>query len=97
MVQKVNNEVVKINLNEILYFEAESNYVNLYAKEEKYKFREALGNLENQLVNKGFLRVHKGYLISQKEVLLIKAKEMKLLDGTLIPIGRSYSETVKMN
>lgn len=92
---KVNNEVVKINLNEILYFEGESNYVNLYTKIEKYRFRDTLGNLEKQLVNKGFLRVHKGYLISQKEVFLIKAKEVKLIDGTLIPIGRSYSENVK--
>lgn len=92
---KVNNEIVKINLNEILYFEAESNYVNLYTKKEKYRFRETIGNLEKQLINKGFLRVHKGYLISQKEVFLIKAKEVKLYDETLIPIGRSYSEGVK--
>lgn len=92
---KVNNEVVKINLNEILYFEGESNYVNLYTKTGNYKFRETLGNLEKKLVNKGFLRVHKGYLISEKEVFLIKAKEVKLFDETLIPIGRSYSETVK--
>ena len=92
---KVNNEAVKINLNEILYFEGESNYVNLYTKTEKYRFRDTLGNLEKKLVNKGFLRVHKGYLISQKEVFLIKAKEVKLFDETLIPIGRSYSENVK--
>lgn len=92
---KVNNEVIKINLNEILYFEGESNYINLYTKTEKYRFRDTLGNLEKQLVNKGFLRVHKGYLISQKEVFLIKAKEVKLFNETLIPIGRSYSETVK--
>lgn len=95
LVIKVNNELVKINLNEILYFEAESNYVNLYTKKENYKFRETLGNLEKQLANKGFLRVHKGYLISEKEVFLIKTKEVKLFDETLIPIGRSYSETVK--
>ncbi|MDP4146431.1 MAG: LytTR family DNA-binding domain-containing protein [Bacillota bacterium] len=92
---KVNNEVIKINLNDILYFEGESNYVNLYTSKEKYRFRETLGNLEKQLANKGFLRVHKGYLISQREVFLIKAKEVKLQDGTLIPIGRSYSENVK--
>lgn len=95
LVIKFNNEVNKINLNEILYFEGESNYVNLYTKNEKFRFRETLSNLEKELLNKGFLRVHKGYLISQKEVFLIKAKELKLYNGTLIPIGRSYSETVK--
>lgn len=95
LVIKINNEVIKINMNEILYFEAESNYVNLFTKNEKYRFRETLGNLQKQLINKGFLRVHKGYLISQKEVFLIKAKEVKLFNGTLIPVGRSFSEDVK--
>jgi len=95
LVIKINNEVNKINIDDILYFEAELNYVNLYTKDGKFRYRETLGNLEKELINKGFLRVHKGYLISQKEVFLIKSKEVKLYDGTLIPIGRSYSETVK--
>lgn len=92
---KINNEIIKIKLSDILYFEGESNYVNLYTKKEKYRYRETLSNLENKLANKGFLRVHKGYLISEKQVFLIKAKEVKLYDGSLIPIGRSYSESTK--
>lgn len=92
---KANNEIIRINIDEILYFEAESNYVNLYTKASSYRYRETLAQLEKQLASNGFLRVHKGYLVSQKEVFLIKAKEIQLFDGTLIPIGRSYNETVK--
>lgn len=92
---KCSNEIIKIKLDDILYFEGENNYVNLYTKTDKYRFRETLGNLEKNLSQKGFLRVHKGYLISGKEVFLVKSKEIKLSNGALIPIGRSYSEDVK--
>lgn len=92
---KINNELVKININDILYFEGEANYVNLYTKNEKLKFRETLSNLEKKLSDKGFIRVHKGYLICEKEVFLINSKEVKLNNGTIIPIGRSYSEIAK--
>ncbi|NLK95323.1 MAG: response regulator transcription factor [Clostridiales bacterium] len=95
MTIKINNEIIKIKLSDILYFEGESNYVNLYTKKEKYRYRDTLTSLEENLHNKGFLRVHKGYLISAKEVFLIKGKEVKLYDGTIIPIGRCYSESTK--
>lgn len=95
IVIRVNNELVKVKIEDILYFEAEANYINLYGRKENYKFRDTLANLEKILSNRGFIRVHKGYLISQKEVYLVKSKELKLIDGTLIPIGRSYSDAAR--
>lgn len=95
LVIKVNKEVMNININNIVYFEGEGNYVNLYTKKERVKFRGTLSNLEKELINKGFLRIHKGYLISQKYVFLLNSKEVKLNNGALIPIGRSYLESTK--
>ena len=92
---KATNDVIRIELNEIMYFEAEQNYINIFTIKSNYRFRETLSNLEKELLEKGFIRVHKGYLINQKYVFILNSKEIKLNDDTLIPIGRSYSEAVK--
>ncbi|WP_297423034.1 LytTR family DNA-binding domain-containing protein [Clostridium sp.] len=92
---KTGNDVITIKLNEIMYFEGDQNYINLYTHKANYKFRETLGNLEKELGGKGFIRVHKGYLVNQKHVFIFNTKEIKLNNEILIPIGRSYSEIVK--
>jgi len=92
---KVNNEIIKVNICDIKYFEGDCNYVNLYGVEEQYRFRETLGNLEKELSSKDFIRIHKGYLVNQQFIHRIKGNEVQLSDGTIIPVGRSYSDSVK--
>lgn len=92
---KSGNELIKIEINKIRYFEAEQNYVVVFTDKCNYRFRETLGNLEKELEGKGFLRVHRGYMVNQKWVFIFNSREIKLQDGCIIPIGRSYWEEVK--
>lgn len=93
---KVNNELIKIDLCNIKYFEGDANYVNVYTTDSCYRYRETLGNLEKELFRKGFIRVHKGYLINQQFIHVFKGNEVQLDDETtVIPVGRSYSDNVK--
>lgn len=86
---------VKLQLDEILYFEADGNYLKLFAKGHEYCFRDTLSAVENTLSGSGFIRIHKGFLVNQSAVRMLAYDEAELTDGTRIPIGRSYAETAK--
>lgn len=80
-------------LSEILYFEAQANYLNVFSKTGQYRFRATIASVENTLADCGFIRIHKGFLINQAAVRLLGSKEATLLDGTTLPIGKSYAKT----
>lgn len=82
-------------LPELLYFEAEGNYLHVFSKTGRYRFRSTIASVENTLAGCGFIRIHKGFLINQAAVRLFNAKEVELFDGTLLPIGKSYAKTAE--
>ena len=86
---------VKLPLDEILYFEADGNYIRLFAKGGEYRFRDTLSAVENSLSGSGFIRIHKGFLVNQSAVRTLAYDEAELISGEKIPIGRSYSESAK--
>lgn len=86
---------VKLPLDEILYFEADGNYLKVFAKCGEYRFRDTLSAVENTLSGSGFIRIHKGFLVNQAAVRTLAYDEAELIGGAKIPIGRSYSESAK--
>lgn len=90
-----NNSEIKLLLEDILYFEAEGNYLRLFAKGGEYRFRETIAAVENTLRESGFVRIHKGFLLNQSAVKILSSDKAELTDGTLLPIGRSYAENAK--
>lgn len=90
-----NNSEIKLPLDDILYFEAEGNYLKLFAKSGEYRFRDTITSVENALCDSGFVRVHKGFLLNQSAVKILSSDKAELIDGTLLPIGRSYGENAK--
>ncbi len=82
-------------LSDILYFEAEGNYLKLYSKSEQYRFRSTITSVENTLTDCGFIRIHKGFLINQAAVRLLNSERAELFDGTILPIGKSYTKTAR--
>lgn len=88
-------ETVSLLLSEILYLEAEGNYILIHAKGNIYRFRETLTNVERELKPKGFVRIHKGFLVNQEAVYRIGSDEVTLLNQERLPIGRSNKEQAK--
>lgn len=89
------NADAKLQLDEILYFESEGNYLKLFAKNKEYRFRDTLSAVENTLTDSGFVRIHKGFLVNQAAVKMLFSDQAQLTDGTKLPIGRSYADTAK--
>lgn len=86
---------VKLLLEDICYFESEGNYLNTYTKNQVYRFRDTISAVQNELEDYGFIRIHRGFLVNQEMVELIGSDEVKLVNGMLLPIGRSYAQSAK--
>jgi DNA-binding LytR/AlgR family response regulator len=90
---KENKRVIKINLNEILYIEALSEYVQIYTDKKKIITKTSMINLEEKLPNDGFLRIHKSFIVSVARIEAFTAHTIEV-HAKEIPIGRSYKNTV---
>lgn len=89
-------ERVRLPLQEILYFESDGNYVKLFVRTgEPYRFRDTLYSLEAALSVYGFIRIHKGFLVNQKAVRVLRGNEAELGNGTCLPIGKSYAQETR--
>lgn len=82
-------------LSEILYFEAEGNYLRVVTDKEIYRFRSTLTAIENTLQEGGFIRIHKGFFVNQTAVKLVNSEEVTLQNDSKLPIGKSYSKAVR--
>lgn len=91
----ISNGDVKLPLDEILYFESDGNYLKLFSRDSEYRFRSTLSAVENTLSDNGFIRIHKGFLVNQSAIKILASDEAELVNGTRIPIGRSYADTAK--
>lgn len=86
---------VKLKLEDILYFESEGNYIKVITAEEEYRFRETMQTLEMSLSSDGFVRIHKGFLLNQGSVKMIKTDAVILYNDAQLPFGRSYLESAR--
>ncbi|OYU94546.1 MAG: hypothetical protein CFE21_16215 [Bacteroidetes bacterium B1(2017)] len=85
-------------LNQVMYVQGSDNYsiFHITGKSEKVVAR-TLKEYEDMLTDKGFMRVHKSYLINLAHVQAISKKdslEIALLDGTNIPVSRRKAADV---
>lgn len=88
-----NKRVIKVNLNEILYIEGLSEYVQIYTDKKKIITKTSMTSLEEKLPGDGFLRIHKSFIVSMSRIEAFTAHTIEV-PGKDLPIGRSYKNTV---
>lgn len=97
LIQK-GQEITRVLLGDILYIEADGNYLKIILKDSELKIRETMTNIENELLGKGFIRCHKGYLVNSQYVKKLKSGEIEISQESniiTIPVGRSYEKDVR--
>ena len=81
----------------IIYAEADNNTVRFITSEREYKMRmkltEALTMLED--VSDHFCRVHRSVIVNLPHIVSRNEKEVKLDNGAILPVSRSYSDDLK--
>lgn len=90
---KCSNKFEKIHFADILYIEALQNYVVIYTTKGKYLTLLYLKNIEQNLDNKAFIRVHKSYIVPIAKIDSIDGNEIRIASHR-IPVSRNYRELV---
>ena len=95
---KVDGEETLINVTDIIYLEAQNQYVMLYTTGGEHLVRYNISDFEEQLKNDGFFRAHRGYLISlAKGKKLVKSEVLMESPGgdISLPVSRSNVKPLK--
>jgi len=89
---KQNYRFVKVLLNDVMYAEADNNYVHLITAEKKYAVRMSLQQLEDKVNYTHFIRIHRSYIVNMNSITTFTDTELQAGKFTL-PIGRNYRDT----
>jgi DNA-binding LytR/AlgR family response regulator len=84
---------VKLNISDILYVEGMKEYVLIHTKDKKFAKLDRMKNMENLLKRQGFIRVHKSYLVSVKDIESVFGNTLEI-NGKQLPVGRSYKDEI---
>lgn len=90
-------ELTRVFIKDIIYIEAEKNYLMIRTCDDIIRIRETMMNLSNELQGKGFIRCHKGYLVHADYIEKLRNSEIILRIGNeniVLPVGRSYEKEV---
>lgn len=87
--------VTRLLLTDIEYFKGMGDYVQIRTLKKNYLIKENLKKIEEALVNKNFVRIHKSYIVPLGKIESIESNTIKISD-TIIPIGGTY-KTILMS
>lgn len=95
-VYKFDTEQCIIPIRQISYFEIWKRIVTVhYELNQIAKFYSSMGQLEEQLKNKGFVRVHRAYMVQLSYIYKFDRQKLILKNGSTIPIGITYQQELK--
>lgn len=97
---QINGELIDTPIQDILYFESQLHEVVVYVQKAKtnaaiksYRFYSTMAQLEERLSKRGFLRVHKSFLVNSERVRRYQCREIELDTGLVLSASASrYSE-----
>ncbi|TLP79164.1 LytR/AlgR family response regulator transcription factor [Maribacter sp. ACAM166] len=84
----------KVNYDDILYIESDSEYVTFQMAAKKIISNQRLKTVEQELPSTLFMRVHRSYIVNKTKVTGLKGRDL-LLTKINIPVSDSYFEQVK--
>lgn len=92
---RVDGEDTFIDVNDIIYFEAQNQYIMIYTKTGEYLVRYNISDYENELVKDGFFRTHRSYLVNLSKVKKIGKAEVIMEGDKEVPVSRNTVKVLK--
>ena len=86
-----NEKMVKVDIKDILYIEAERNYCRIYSKDKEYLLVMTLKDMDEKLPNKHFLRVHRSFIVNLSQIDEIATSHI-VIAKKAIPVSKSLKE-----
>ncbi len=95
---KENNTHIKLNMGDVLYIESMGDFSKIVTISNKsHMVLISLKNLEKQLPENLFIRVHKQYIINVLHIKNISVSDIKLSNNLLIPVSIAYKQALQDN
>lgn len=85
------NSMVKVDINDILYIEAERNYCRIYSKNKEYLLVMTLKDMDEKLPSKHFLRVHRSFIVNISQINELATSHI-VIGKKAIPISKSLKD-----
>ncbi|MCR5543558.1 MAG: LytTR family DNA-binding domain-containing protein [Eubacterium sp.] len=95
---KEDGEEILLNVSDIIYMEAQNQYVMIYTTHGEHLIRYNITDFEKQLKKDGFFRTHRGYLVSLAKVKRMAKSDVVMEAGDEeieVPVSRSNIKPLK--
>jgi two-component system LytT family response regulator len=97
---KVGNGIRPVDVAAIFYIESEGDYLQLAVAGERLRIRERMKDIEEQVADAGFVRIHRSVLVNLQHVREMKPKkhgdyEFLMADGARFVSGATYRGNVR--
>jgi two-component system, LytTR family, response regulator len=93
---KEGHNQTKVKLHNILYLEGLKDYTKIVTTDKKHFVLTSIGNLLKENHFQNFIRIHRSYAVQKIYIEKKQANELLLNNGVLLPIGRSYKDTINL-
>lgn len=85
-----------VAVSSISFFEITKRIVTVhYNGTEKFSFYSSMEQIETQLSGKGFVRVHRSYIVNLSYIAMFQQNAIWLKTGAVIPLGVTYIKQVR--
>ncbi|MBE5979886.1 MAG: response regulator transcription factor [Paenibacillaceae bacterium] len=85
-----------LSVSSVSFFEITKRIVTVhYNVMEKFSFYSSMENIENHLSGKGFVRVHRSYIVNLSYIVMFQQNAVCLKTGAVIPLGVTYIKQVR--
>lgn len=82
-------------LKKILYIESSKHYLIIRYMGGECETRGKISNFEKWMMNYGFIRTHRSYLVNIRFIKMIRPNEVELDSGEMVPVSRDKLQDVK--
>ncbi|MCM8570699.1 response regulator transcription factor [Gramella jeungdoensis] len=82
------DKMVKISLADIKFIEADRNYCRVFTKDRQYLLVTTLKEVTNKLPDKGFLRIHRSYIVNLWHIDEIGGNHV-VISGRSLPLSKT--------
>ncbi|WP_343523760.1 response regulator transcription factor [Pedobacter sp.] len=90
---KTGGKFHNLNKDEVWFIESLKDYIVIHCNDRKVTAKYKIGELESELQNSTFLRIHRSFIVNLNKVTAFTAYDIEI--GTkILPIGASYKEYV---
>lgn len=89
---KSGHDLLKVTIDEIFSITSDSDYTEIQLESRKILSSDSLRHWLGELENKGFIQVHKSYIVNPSKIERISGNLVYMKNETKLPIGRAYKE-----